>query len=425
MRSFERLVALSLAVLWLASAFAPGVHAAEEDELTMEGVVNDAIIGHAADGYYLDFKPIGTVELPRIFLVRTTGGALSLETYGSTRGALASGAYGMVPHADATEGGEAEAEAGHGALLVDGPAFEEAVAAKEYLHLPVQRAEGHIVADFSISRHLIFGLLAMGIVFGIFITLAQQYKRGQGRTEAPHGIFQNMMEVMVVFVRDDIAKPNIGPKYPQFLPYLLSAFFFILVANILGLVPFAGSATSNIAVTAVLAVTTFLIGQFNGSKEHFKHLLLGPPDAPLGIRIILVPIEILGLVTRHLALAIRLFANMMGGSLIIFSLIGLVFIMNLLFGQVAAFGTSVISTLFTVFILLLKLLVAFIQAYVFTILSALFIGMAVEEHHEDGHVPGEVEDHDTEAVTPMLSGDGAVDKRTRAGAPEVGAAAAT
>jgi F-type H+-transporting ATPase subunit a len=187
----------------------------------------------------------------------------------------------------------------------------------------------------------------------------------------------------------------------------------VLVSNILGLVPFAGSATSNIAVTAVLAVATFLIGQVYGSKEHYKHLLLGPPDAPVLIRVILVPIEILGLITRHVALAIRLFANMMGGSLIIFSLIGLVFIMNLLFGEAAAFGTSIISTGFTVFILLLKLLVAFIQAYVFTILSALFIGMAVEEHHHDeDHVPEHGARDDGEA-TPSLSGDGMLEERTR------------
>jgi F-type H+-transporting ATPase subunit a len=127
------------------------------------------------------------------------------------------------------------------------------------------------------------------------------------------------------------------------------------------------------------------------SKDHYKELFTGPPDAPLLVRIIFVPIELVGLVMRHLALAIRLFANMMGGALIIFSLIGLIFIMNILFGGAVAGGTVIISIGFTVFILLLKLLVAFIQAYVFTILSALFIGMAVEEHDHGGHE--EEEDH--------------------------------
>lgn len=403
-----------VALLAGAVAMAPPVQAADDDgELTIKEIVNDAIIGHAENGYYLDFKPMGTLELPRLFLVRTAGGGLSIDAYGSTKSALTSGTYGLVPHAEEGDGGE-HAASDHGDLITasDGAALDDAFASKAHLHSGVQRTEGHVLMDASISRHLIFGLLSMAIVLGIFISLAQKYKRGAGRKEAPRGVLQNMMEVMVVFVRDEIAKPNIGDKYQKFLPYLLSAFFFILVANILGLVPYAGAATSNIAVTGVLAVMTFAIGLIYGSKEHYKHLLLGPPDAPVGIRIILVPIEILGLITRHAALAIRLFANMMGGSLIIFSLIGLVFIMNVLFGGVAAWGTSIISTGFTVFILLLKLLVAFIQAYVFTILSALFIGMSVEEHHDDEHAP-EVDEPDAGAARSTLRNDGVGESRPR------------
>jgi len=346
------------------------------EDVTLEGIVNNVILGHATDGYYLNFKPFANVELPRIMLVRTADGALGLEAYGSTEAMLRNGPYGVVSH-----GGDAE---GHGGLVTEGEALNEAIAADEHLHSSVQRASGHVVLDLSISRHFVFGLLSMLIVFGVFIVLAQRYRRGVGRTEAPRGVLQNMMEVLVIFIRDEIAKPNIqGEKWRTFLPYLLSAFFFILVANVLGLVPYAGAATSNIAVTGVLAVMTFVIVLLYGSKDHYKELFTGPPDAPLLVRIIFVPIEIVGLVMRHLALAIRLFANMMGGALIIFSLIGLIFIMNILFGEVAAAGTVVISIGFTVFILLLKLLVAFIQAYVFTILSALFIGMAVEEHHHD------------------------------------------
>jgi len=347
------------------------------EDVTLEGIVNNVILGHATDGYYLNFKPFANVELPRIMLVRTADGALGLEAYGSTEAMLRNGPYGVVSHGEEEPGG-------HGGLVTEGAALDEAIAADEHLHSSVQRASGHVVLDLSISRHFVFGLLSMLIVFGVFIVLAQRYKRGVGRTEAPRGVLQNMMEVLVIFIRDEIAKPNIqGEKWRTFLPYLLSAFFFILVANILGLVPYAGAATSNIAVTGVLAVMTFVIVLLYGSKDHYKELFTGPPDAPLLVRIIFVPIEIVGLIMRHLALAIRLFANMMGGALIIFSLIGLIFIMNILFGGAAAAGTVVISIGFTVFILLLKLLVAFIQAYVFTILSALFIGMAVEEHHHD------------------------------------------
>ena len=362
----------------LALTATPARAAAGDGEVTLESIVNNTIIGHATDGYYLNLKPFGQPELPRIMLARTDAGSLTIDVYGSTKSLLKKGPYGMVSH-----GGEGS---GHGSLVTAGAQLDEAIAAKKHLHSELARTSGHVIVDLSISRHLIFSLLAMVIVGGIFIYLAQKYKKGIGRMEAPHGILQNMMEVMVVFVRDEIAKPNIqGDKWKKFLPYLLTAFFFILVANILGLVPFAGAPTSNIAVTGVMAVMTFVIGLIYGSADHYKELLTGPPDAPGFVRVILVPIEIIGLVMRHLALAIRLFANMLGGSLIIFSLLGLIFIMNVVFGQAIAWGTTIISIGFTVFILLVKLLVAFIQAYVFTALSALFIGMSVEEHHHDGH----------------------------------------
>ena len=363
--------------------------AAADDDLTLDYVVNRAIIGHAADGYYLDFSPFGSIELPRILLVRDAEGNLGLDAAASTKGLLKSGVYGVYPE-------------GKDQLVTSGPEMDALLANKKHLYGTVARAgQGEIVVDLSITRHLVFGLLAMGIVAAVFITLANRYKRGVGRREAPHGILQNMMEVIIVFVRDEVAEPNIGPKYKQFLPYLLSAFFFILVANILGLVPFAGSATGNLAVTGLLALSTFIIGQVNATSDYWKHLLLGPPDAPWPIRIILIPIEIMGAITRHLALAIRLFANMMGGALIIFSLIGVVFVMNVLFTTgAAAWGAGIISTGFTVFVLLLKLLVAFIQAYVFTMLSALFIGMAVEEHdHAHDEEASASSRHDAESAS--------------------------
>jgi len=359
-------------------AVTPGPAQAADGEVTLEGIVNDTILGHATDGNYLNLEPFGSPELPRIMLVRTADGALSLDAYGSTKSLLMNGPYGLAAH------GEDGSGEGHGELVTSEAALEEAIAAKEHLHSDVARTSGHVVVDFSITRHFVLSLLALLIVTGVFLTLARRYRRGTGRMEAPKGVFQNMMEVMVVFIRDEIAKPNIqGEKWRKFLPYLLTSFFFILVANVLGLVPFAGAPTSNIAVTGVMAFVTFAIGLIYGSADHYRELLLGPPDAPWFVRPIMVPIEILGLVMRHLALAIRLFANMLGGSLIIFSLLGLIFIMNVVFGEAIAWGSTVISIGFTVFILLVKLLVAFIQAYVFTILSALFIGMSVEEHHHD------------------------------------------
>jgi len=377
---------VTLLVLGAGLVAGPSPAQAADGELTLESIVNNTILGHATDGNYLNLEPFGSPELPRIMLVRTADGSLSLDAYGSTKSMLRNGPYGLVAHGASGEG--------HGDLVTDEAALDEAIAAKEHLHSGVARTSGHVVADFSITRHLVLSLLALLIVTGIFLTLARRYRAGVGRTEAPKGTLQNMMEVMVIFIRDEIAKPNIqGEKWRTFLPYLLTSFFFILVANILGLVPFAGAPTSNIAVTGVLAFMTFAIGLIYGSKDHYLELLTGPPDAPAFVRVILVPIEIIGLVMRHLALAIRLFANMLGGSLIIFSLLGLVFIMNVVFGAAAAWGTTVISIGFTVFILLVKLLVAFIQAYVFTTLSALFIGMSVEEHHHDDHESEETASH--------------------------------
>ena len=393
---FRTAFLLGVALLFACSVFwalpaAAHTDAENEGGVTLDYVVDRAIIGHAADGFYLDFEPIGVIELPRLLLVRDAEGGLGLDAALSTKRLLQSDRYDLLM----TDGDEER-------RITSESDLNDAFASKDHFYGAVVPApnQGTIAADLSITRHFMFSLAAMAVVFVIFAMLAGKYKRGAGREEAPRGIFQNMMEVLVVFIREEIAKPNVGPRYKTFLPFLLSAFFFILAANILGLVPFSGSATGNIAVTGVLALSTFIIGQVHATSHHWKHLFLGPSDAPLPIRMILVPIEIAGLFTRHIALAIRLFANMMGGALIIFSLIGVVFIMNALFeGAAAAWGSGIISTGFTVFILLLKFLIAFIQAYVFTILSALFIGMAVEEHDDHGEAHASSE-HEADTVGP-------------------------
>lgn len=349
-------------------------------------------VEHTADGVYVDFAPFGAWELPRIFLVRGDDGNLRLDTFSSSAAALQSGRYVLV---HAVEGDEFE-------RVSDQAVLAEMIGDHVHLHSAIVPAAGEIVVDFSITRHLFFGILAAIITLLIFVTLARKYKTGQGRNSAPRGVFQNMFESAVVFVRDEIAKPNIGDKYPRFLSFLLTAFFFILFGNILGLVPFGGAPTSNISVTIVLAVFTFVLGQVYASKDHWKHIFW-PPGVPFLIKFILIPVEFIGLFTKHAALAIRLFANMMAGSLVILSLIGLIFTFNSLFGGAVAAGVAPVSLLMTLFISFVKLLVAFIQAYVFTMLSALFIGMAVAEHatHE-GELP---ELHEsTRDVTPHVMG---------------------
>ena len=388
------------AVLLAAVMAAPSAHAAEG------GTVD--IVGHAADGYYLAFEPFAEVELPRLFLMETADGDLTLSAYGSTKSALQSGAFNLVVEGE--DGSQ---------TLTSASEIDEAIEAHDHLYGSLEPKQGSIVLDFSITRHLVYGLLAMLLTAVVFITLANRYKRGIGREEAPQGVFQNMFEAMIIYVRDEIAKPTMGEKYEKFLPYLLTAFFFILFANLFGLVPYGAAATSNLAITGMLALFTFVIGQVYGSKEHWKHLLLGPSGIPWWVRPILVPVEILGLFTRHLALAIRLFANMLAGSLVIFSLLGLIFIVNVVFGSGVAYGAAIPSIGLTVFILLVKTLVAFIQAYVFTMLSALFIGMAIEEeHHQEGPTP-EGPDRDPGQLTPDFGGgDGTIEQRTRVDTPE-------
>ena len=203
---------------------------------------------------------------------------------------------------------------------------------------------------------------------------------------APKGL-QSFMEPIILFIRDDVAKNSIGPKYEKFMPYLLTVFFFIFINNLLGLVPFfpgGSNLTGNIAVCAVLAGITLLITLIVGNKHYWQHIF-AMPGVPLPVLIILTPIELIGVVLRPFVLMIRLFANITAGHIIALAFFSLIFI----FGELstgAGFGVAIVSVLFTVFMGMLELLVAFLQAYVFTLLSAIYFGSAVEEaHHEDHH----------------------------------------
>lgn len=333
-----------------------------------EANISEVLLHHTADGYYVALEPFALWELPRLFLIRTGEGAWRLDIFGSTASALRSGRY------------VADYE-GH---LYEAPAaLEELIATHRHLYAELYPREGELVLDLSITRHYVFGLIAAVLVLGLFIPVAQRYRKGIGRTTAPQGVLQNIAEVLIVFVRDEIARPNIGKKADRFLPYLLTAFFFILFCNLLGLVPNLGAATSNLAVTGVLALFTLMIGTIYASKDHWKHIFW-PPDVPVFVKPLLIPVEVMGLFTRHTALAIRLFANMTAGTLVILSLISLIFMINALFGALTAWLSALPSVLLTLFISAIKLIVAFIQAYVFTLLSALFIGMSVAAH---GHEP--------------------------------------
>jgi F-type H+-transporting ATPase subunit a len=226
--------------------------------------------------------------------------------------------------------------------------------------------------DISITRHVVFMWLISLILILIFTSVSRKYRKSL----IPRGL-TNFIELIIIFVRDEIVKPTIGHGYEKFLPYLLTIFFFILFSNFIGLVPFSATVTSNIAVTATLAGFTFIATQLGGIMHHgffgyFKGLI--PSGMPVFLLPLIIIVEILGLFTKPFALCIRLFANMTAGHVVILSLIGLIFIMK-------TYYVVPVSIVFALFIYLLEILVALIQAYIFTMLSSLFISMAVHQEH--------------------------------------------
>ncbi|MDT0689640.1 F0F1 ATP synthase subunit A [Salegentibacter sp. F188] len=223
--------------------------------------------------------------------------------------------------------------------------------------------------DFSITKNVAAMLITVVLMIILFRSLASHHTKNK---HAPKGL-NNALEALVLFVRDEIARPQIGEKkYMKFMPFLLTVFFFIWITNLLGLLPGAANVTGNIAVTVSLGLFTLALIIFNGSKDYWKHIFW-MPGIPTFVKPILAVVEIMGVIIKPLALMIRLFANITAGHIIILSLIGLIFLLE-------NAGVAGISVPFALFITVLELLVAFLQAFIFTILSALFIGMAVEEH---------------------------------------------
>ena len=302
------------------------------------------VIGQVQDHNYIS-TPLGEFPLPRIILA---DGQLFL--YPNTDAAIESGQFQEVDHELAYTGA------------------------------------GTITLDLSITSHLFYFWISIILTLCISLVMASKYKKGQGRKTEPKGWFQNLFELTFVFVRDEIAKVNIPEnKYRKFVPYLFSVFVIITFMNLFGLLPWGVTATADITVTGILAAFTFFITQWNGSKDHWEHVFWFP-GVPGPMRIILTPIEILGLFTKPLALAVRLFANMLSGKIMIICILGLIFIFAEFFGAMFGIGSSVLVVPLTVALYVLKAFVGILQAYIFTLLSAVFIGMAAEEHehHEEG-----------------------------------------
>lgn len=299
------------------------------------------VIGKVQDHHYLDVTGYH-LYLPRVLFVE---GSLVPFVYGSTEVAVESGNFEELPD-----------------------------------HSLVSTTGNEVVLDMSITSHLMYFWFAVILTLWITIAMARRYKKGEGRETEPRGWFQNLFEITFVFVRDEIAKTNIPEdKYKKFVPYLFAVFVAITFMNLFGLLPWGVTATADITVTGILAIFTFFITQWNGSKDHWEHVFWFP-GVPGVMRIILTPIEIIGLFTKPLALAVRLFANMLSGKIMIICILGLIFIFAEFFGSAFGFGTSILVVPLTVALYVLKAFIGVLQAYIFALLSAVFIGMAAEEH---------------------------------------------
>jgi F-type H+-transporting ATPase subunit a len=250
--------------------------------------------------------------------------------------------------------------------------------------------QGVKVYDFSMTRNVVQMLLSLLILVLIMIGISKKYKQGIGTTKAPTG-FQNAVEPVITFIRDEVAKPNLGHKYEKYLPYLLTVFFFILINTLLGLLPGSANVTGNIAFTAVLGVISFLVITFSANKHYWGHIF--NPPVPGGVKPIMVIVEFLSIFTKPFALIIRLFANILAGHIVIICLVSLIFVFGGL-SRGIGWGFSPISIAFTVFIYLIELLIAFIQAFIFANLTAVFIGQAIEEtqHGDDHNSPNHYDD---------------------------------
>jgi len=236
--------------------------------------------------------------------------------------------------------------------------------------------EAGLPLDFSITKNVFMMMLSVIILLWVFLGLASYYKKS-GISE-PKGL-AGFIEPVIVFIEEDVALPNIGAdKTHRYMPYLLTIFFFILINNLMGLIPFfpfGANVTGNIALTMVLAIFTFIITTFSGNRSYWQHIF-NTPGVPLWLAPIMIPVEIIGMFTKPFALMIRLFANITAGHIIVLSLISMIFIFKAVF-------MAVPSLLMVIFMDFIELLVAFLQAYIFTLLSALFIGLAMPEHHHD------------------------------------------
>jgi F-type H+-transporting ATPase subunit a len=322
------------------------------------------------------------IHLPWLFYSEKHG----LEFYANTHSLLESGKY-FVYHEHAyhiPEGKTYDMET-HGAHT-HGEEYEAYM--EEFVDLdmgtghPIQEAK---IYDFSPTKTVVQMLLVLLILTWVFISVAKGYAKNKGG--APKGV-QSLFEPVVKFVRDDIARVYLGEKADKYTPYLLTLFFFIWFSNLLGITPFNSNIMGNLSITFTLALFTFILVQLNGTKDYWTHIFAMPwamPGVPKWVVFLTTPIEIFGMFTKGIALMIRLFANISAGHFMILALVSLIFIMGKGGENIGgALGIMPLSVLFTIGILMLEIVVGAVQAYVFVLLTAVFVGQAMEKH-DDHH----------------------------------------
>ena len=383
---------VSALCLWLLPAFAQEHGGDQHGEETHQGEEDHADDAHHEEGHGEEYNPseqilhhildthnweiVGpvVVKLPWFFYSSRDG-----MVFAANEEALLEKGY--LPHHDhlyALKSGVGESLSmdDHGHVDMGGMSFE----AFEEENV----AEGVSILDLSLTKTSLQMIMIMTLLLLVFISVANAYKK-RG-IAAPKGM-QSFMEPLILFIRDEVARPYLHGKAAAFTPYLLTLFFFIWFANLFGLMPFNSNIAGNISVTAALAVLTFILTQVNGSKDHWKHIF-NTPGVPWWLKfgIPLMPVvEFISLFTKPFALAVRLFANITAGHFMVLGLVSLIFIMGDA-GENPAGGWGImpLSVLFSVVIFLLEMIVAIIQPYIFTLLTAVFIGMAMETH-DDHH----------------------------------------
>mgnify|MGYP006286780855 CR=1 FL=1 len=351
------LALLSLFFLQQHVAWASGGPDQEEGINASEIIIDHVIDSHS---WHIMTLPNGThvsVHLPVILYSQHTG----LQVFSSSH----------LAHGHAYEAGESLFELKH-----QGPDKGDIVET-------LSDGTTYKPLDFSITKNVVAVFFSMIIILALFIGIANKYKKNPN---APPSGMQSLFEPLIIFIRDEVAKESIGEKhYRQFAPYLLSVFFFILFNNLLGLIPLfpmGANVTGNLSATAALAFFTFATTTIKGNKNYWKHIF-NTPGIPWWMKLplpIMPIIEFSQIFTRPIVLAIRLFANILAGHIIVLSFFTLIFIFGSMYAWIGL-GVSPISLVLSLFMSLLELLVAFIQAYVFTLLSAIYLGMAKEEAH--------------------------------------------